>query len=55
MRCTGHCCRSFPLSSGAFLKICEAPDEVRDGHKLLDMLIPLGVRPRPPALDGTPL
>lgn len=45
-RCTGHCCRAFPLS--CTLEELRAPDtKLIDAAFVADMLIPLGKRPGP--------
>lgn len=45
-RCTGHCCRSFPLTSDptAYDRLVADPPHVEDGPQLVDMLIPIGPR-----------
>lgn len=45
-RCTGHCCRRFPLSAPfAYIhELAGKPDE-HEARQLVDMLIPLGTAP----------
>ena len=40
-RCTGHCCRSFPLSC-SFEDLSTDPSRFADGEYILDMIIPTG-------------
>lgn len=50
-RCTGECCKAFPISGGISLdelrELCATKNFI-DGDVLLDMLIPLGVHVVPP-------
>lgn len=51
-RCTGGCCRSFPLPLGVTKERLQAdPRSFEDGEMVADMLVPLGRE----EVDGHPL